>query len=241
MDRRFPTTRWTLILKAGDGNQDRRNEALEALCRAYWPPVYAYIRSRGTSRAEAEDLTQGFFQDFLARDEFTRVDSAKGKLRTFLLSSVTNYMAKDRRSRNRQRRGGDCQILPLEVTNAAGESRILEPEDHVTPETLFERQWALTVLSNVIEDLENRFEEKGRGDLFRALRFTISPAGESESYASIAERLGLTESTVKVSAHRLRELYRSQLRETIADTVLDDADIEEELQCLYRAFAEASS
>lgn len=232
----FPTTRWTLILKASGGFSEKRSEALEELCKAYWPPVYAFIRSRGKPSSEAEDLTQGFFAEFLSKDEFSRVDGEKGKLRTYLLKAVTNFMAKTHRDQNRQKRGGEWATIPLDWTGVPEENRILELEDHLTPEIIFERQWAMTVLERVLENLRKRYEEKGKGELFEALRFVISPGSEGPTYSEIASRLGLTETAVKVAAFRLRERYALQLRESIADTLLDDSDIESEIQRLMSAF-----
>lgn len=236
MNQPFPTTRWMLIQKAAGASSDRRSEALEELCKAYWPPVYAFIRSRGKSSSEAEDLTQGFFADFLSRNEFSRADGEKGRLRTYLLKAVSNFMAKAYRDQNRQKRGGDWAIVSLDFSGEGGESKILEPEDHLTAETIFERQWALTVLERVLETLRKRYQKKGKADLFEAIQFVVSPGAEGETYAQIANRLGLTETAVKVAAFRLRERYALQLRESIADTVLDDSDIESEIQRLMTAF-----
>lgn len=224
-------------MKAAGGSAARRSEALEELCKAYWPPVYAFIRSKGKPAAEAEDLTQGFFADFLSKDEFAKVDGEKGKLRSFLLKSVSNFMAKVHRDQNRIKRGGDWSMVSLDFAGEGGESRILEPEDHLTPETIFERQWALTILERVVSIIERRYEEKGNGELFRAIRFVISPGAEGETYSQIAKRLGITETAVKVAAFRLRERYAMQLRDSIADTLLDDSDVESEIQRLMNAFS----
>ncbi len=233
----FPTTRWTLIAKAAGVEPDQREKALEELCQTYWSPIYAYIRSKGAEVSEAEDLTQGFFADFLARDDFSKADQDRGKLRSFLLRAVSNYMAKDWRARSREKRGGKAEVVSLELTYEDGRSRVVEPEAGITPEQLYQRQWALTVLQQVVDELEKRYQEKGQTSLFEALRFVIAPgSGEPRSYTEIAEAENMSESAVKVAAHRLRERYGKQLRDTIADTVLEEEEIESEIRELMAAF-----
>lgn len=226
-----------MIAKAAGCDHSLREEALNALCRAYWEPVYAFIRSKGRDKADAQDLTQSFFAEFLMRDQFGRADSDKGKLRTFLLSSVQNFMAKDVRAGKRIKRGRDVSVVALDFINAEGEGGMIEPEDHLTPEVVFERQWALTVLEAVVRSLEKRYEASGKGELFRALRFVISPGAETESYREIARKLGMKENAIRTSVFRLRQRYALELRETIADTVVDDSEIENEIDRLRKAFS----
>ncbi|MDF1851142.1 MAG: sigma-70 family RNA polymerase sigma factor [Verrucomicrobiales bacterium] len=236
MNRPFPTTQWSLIARVAKYDDERRSQALEELCQLYWPPVYAFIRSKGASRAEAEDLTQGFFADLLARDDFAKVSSEMGKLRTFLLSSSRNYMANDWRSKQCLKRGGGAEVVSLDLTNENSEERIIEPEEKDTPESIFDRQWALTLLHHVVESLRQRYEAKGQGSLFEALRFVISSGSPGTTYKEIAAAEGMSESAVKVAAHRLKERYGQLLRETIADTLIDDAGVSEELRDLMSAF-----
>ena len=150
---------------------ETRRAALEELCSIYWPPVYAFVRSKGTSPAEAEDLTQGFFAEFLARDDFSKLDQSQRKLRSYLLQSVSNFMKKDWRNRTRKKRAGNEDAISLEGAGIEGESCLLEAADQTTPETIFERQWAATVLEQVFRRLEEDYAEKDQVSLFQALRF----------------------------------------------------------------------
>lgn len=233
----FPTTRWTLIARAAGAEPEQREQALEELCQSYWPPIYAFIRSKGASVSEAEDLTQGFFADILSRDDLAKADQDRGKLRSFLLRAVSNFMAKDWRARTRQKRGGNAEVVSLELTFEDGRSRIVEPQDDLTPDMLFQRQWALTVLQQAVEALEKSYSQTGKASIFKALRFVIAPGREQpRPFAEVAAEEGMSESAVKVAAHRLRDRYGKQLREIIADTVLDQDEVEEEMQVLMSAF-----
>ena len=232
----FPQTRWSLVARASDEAPDNRRVALEELCQFYWPPIYAFIRSKGASASEAEDLTQGFFAEFLSRDNFSKADEERGKLRTFLLRSVSNFMAQDWRDRNRLKRGGGTEVVSLDLTFDDGSDAVIEPENNLTPETLYQRQWAMTVLNNVVEVLREKYEEKDQSSLFESLRFVIAPGSESTPYSEVAKKEGMSESAVKVAAHRLRERYGKQLRETIGDTIGPDQDVEAEIRELMAAF-----
>lgn len=235
-NRPFPITRWSLVAKAGEKDSAKKKEALEALCSIYWPPIYAFIRSKGAPPAEAEDLTQGFFASFLARDDFARASREAGKLRTFMLAAVKDYMANDWRGRNCLKRGGGVDVVSIDLRYEDSREKIIEPVDHDTPETIFDRQWALTLLQNVFQALERKYEAKGRREVFDALHHVISTGGGGKTYSEIADRLGMTEGAVKVAAHRLRERYAKLLRETVADTVAADVDVSVELQELMAAF-----
>ncbi|MEX2578022.1 MAG: sigma-70 family RNA polymerase sigma factor [Verrucomicrobiales bacterium] len=232
----FPTTRWTLITRVAGGDDARKAEALEELCRIYWPPVYAFIRSKGASPTDAEDLTQGFFAEFLRREDFGKAQSERGNLRSFILKSVQNFMANDWRDRKRLKRGGEARLLSIDVDGSDGRSIILEPEDNTTPEIIFQRQWALSVLHRVVECLRERYVAKGRGDLFEALKFVINTNQPDRSYSEIANEFGMKEGAVKMAAHRLRERYGRLLKETIADTLVEGSDVDEELRELMNAF-----
>lgn len=233
----FPPTRWTLVSKASSAETQERCVALEELCRLYWPPVYAFIRSKGSSPEEAEDLTQGFFAEFLERQNFSQADDKRGKLRSYLLKSVSNFMARNYRNQTRQKRGGKARVLSLDMTDEEGNAILLEPEDGVTPESIFEKQWALTVLRQVFDQLQRRYREKNQTEIFESLRFVISSEEEGESYSQIATRLDMKENAVKVAAHRLRERYGIALREIIADTLAPDHNIDEEIRELMKVFS----
>ena len=238
----FPTTRWTLVAKAaaeGEGEEGAnfQQQALEELCRTYWPPIFAFIRSKGASVEEAEDLTQGFFVDFLRKDDFAKPERERGKLRTFLLTSVSHYMATDWRNKNRQKRGGGIEIVSMEMIADRQAGKLLEPHDNVTPEKLFLRQWALIVLDQVLSALRKRYQSDGKIELFEALKFVVSPGQERTSYAEVAEKLGSSQETLRVTAHRMRTRYRVLLRAAIAETLLEGENIEDEIRELMGSFA----
>ncbi len=235
-NRPFPATRWSLIAEVADLDPEKKAKALDELCRVYWSPVYAFIRSKGASRAEAEDLTQGFFLSFLARDDFAKASRECGKLRTYMLRSVQNFMHNDWRSRQCLKRGGGIEVISIDIEYEDGHGKFIEPTEKDTPESIFDRQWAITVLHNVLEALEQRYEKRGQGSLFQALRHVISTGEPGTSYAEVAEAEGMTESAVKVAAYRLRNRYASLLKETIADTLLEGEETGKELQELMAAF-----
>jgi len=232
----FPPTRWSLVARVSDRDPGEQARALEELCRTYWPPVYAFLRSRGEPHAEAEDLTQGVFASILERDNLARVSPERGKFRTFLLTAAKNFAANDRRHRQRLKRGGGVDVLSIDLTHQDSHERIIEPEEGDTPESIFERQWALTVLYQVFDELEERYSAKGQEKLFAALRFVVSPGETKRSYAEIATELGMSEGAVKVAAHRLRERYGRLLRDTIRDTLEEGGDVDEELRELINVF-----
>jgi RNA polymerase sigma-70 factor (ECF subfamily) len=215
---------------------ETRRAALEELCSIYWPPVYAFVRSKGISAAEAEDLTQGFFAEFLARDDFSKLDQEQGKWRSYLLQSVSNFMKKDWRNRTRQKRAGNENAISLEGADIEGEVGLLEAADQTSPEILFERQWAATVLEQVVRRLEEDYAEKNQTSLFEALRFVISPSDPRKTYAEVAEEESMTETAIKAAAYRLRERYSRLLRETIAETLLDKESVDDEIRILMQAF-----
>ena len=236
----FPTTRWTLVAKAAaqDGSvQAFQQQALEELCRTYWPPIFAFIRSKGASVEEAEDLTQGFFANFLRKDDFAKPERERGKLRTFLLTSVSNYMATDWRNKNRQKRGGGIEFVSIELMTDRQAYRLLEPHDRVTPEKLFLRQWALIVMDQVLSALRKSYQSKGQGELFEALKFVVNPGQEKTSYAELARQLGTTAGSLRKAAHTMRTHFRVLLRAAIADTVLEGENIEDEIRVVVGSFA----
>ena len=221
------------------GNDDTaiRQRALADLCTLYWPPVYAFVRSKGFSVHDAEDLTQGFFAQFLEREDFEKSNASRGKLRSYLLGAVNHYLSKESRKERRQKRGGAAQVLSIEADEA--ESRVLVPElaESVTPESIYDRQWATTLLENVIGELEDGYEKKGKAELFKALRPFISTAGVPSTSQEIAERFEMSEAAVRVTIHRLRQRYGVLLRQAVSDTLGPDEDVDAELRELMAAFS----
>jgi RNA polymerase sigma-70 factor (ECF subfamily) len=232
--RRFETTRWSVVLAARGSDEPRSRDAMATLCQLYWYPLYAFVRSRGSSREQAEDLTQAFFAHLLETDALRQVDPSKGRFRSFLLASVRNFAADERAKERAQKRGGG--VTPLSLDVEAAESRYaLEPAHRLTPERVFERQWALTVIEQALARLCRRYERSGKQGHFEALKTFLSGEKRPVPYAEVARRLGLSELAVKVAVHRLRKRFRDALREEIAQTVASEQEIDAELRSLYAA------
>lgn len=228
----FAATRWTLVLAAADaGVSPRAAEAMEELCRLYWYPLYAYIRRRGHEAHEAEDLTQEFFLRLLSKDFLAGVDRRKGKFRAFLLASLKHFLANQRDYDHAQKRGGGQTVISLDGLDAASRYG-LEPAHNLTPEKLFERQWAITVLDQVLTRLQQEFAAANRQVLFEQLKPFLAAGRHSGGYAEVATELGMTEGAVKTAVHRLRRRWRRLLREEIAQTVANPDDIDEEIRYL---------
>jgi RNA polymerase sigma factor (sigma-70 family) len=227
----FAATRWTLVLTAARGNASSAAAvALGELCRVYWYPLYAFLRRRGHTPHDAEDLTQEFFAQLLARQFLAKVDREKGKFRSFLLASLKNFLADERDRAKAQKRGGGRPTIPLD--SLAAETRYqLEPADELTPEKLFEKQWALALLEQVLSRLHDEMAADGKAAMFEELKTALT-GGRSGTYATIAEKLGMTEGAVKVAAHRLRRCYRELLKEEIAQTVAGPEEVEDEIRYL---------
>ena len=236
--RRFETTHWSIVIAAGAAADTAGRAALESLCAAYWYPLYAFERRFGTRAEEARDLVQGFFAELLEKDVLRQADRARGRFRTFLLAAFRHFVSREREKERALKRGGGRALLPLDFED--GESRFLrEPVDDRTPERLFERRWALTLLDGAVARLRDEHREAGREDLFEALRWTIGAGGAAEApWAEVGARLGMSEGAVKVAAHRLRRRYREVLRAAIAETVADPSDVDDEIRHLLEALAQ---
>lgn len=229
--RQFATTRWSLILAAGNSNQDGDSrKALTQLCEMYWYPLYAYLRRRGCSAHDSQDLIQAFFARLLEKRALAAADQPRGKFRSFLLTALKNFVANQRREGRRIKRGGGNAVLSLEFE--AGESRYQrEPADQRTPEDVFERRWALTLLEQSLERLRDEYIEAGKEKLFESLKDRLG--GGDTPYKQLAESVGMTEGSVKVAVHRLRARYREILREEIAQTVATPIEVDEELREMF--------
>ncbi len=233
----FVTTHWSVVLTAGRSETPRARAALETLCRAYWPPLYAYVRRRGHSVEEAQDLTQEFFARLLEHNRVSTADPEKGRFRSFLLTSMDHFLSDEwDKARAKKRGGGKVTFLDLgDAETKLGE----QLAETLTPEKVYERRWALTLLEQVYQRLGQEYEQQGKAALFEALRGSLAGAGGSAPYAELAERLGMTEGAVKVAVHRLRHRYRELLREIIAETVSGPEEVEDELRYLLRTLAGA--
>ena len=228
----FPTTRWTLVVAAGDPRRKEARSALVSLCESYWYPLYAYVRRRGYPADKAQDLTQEFFIRVLEGRYLDRADPEKGRVRAFILSSLKFFLA-DEGDRERARKRGGGVVLPLELST--GEKRYeREPGHDETPERIFERRWALSVLDRVVERLRIEFAHHGRPEHFDRLKVFL--LGQSDApYAALAREMNTSEGALKVAVHRLRKRYRELFRQEIADTVADPADVESEIRFLAAA------
>jgi RNA polymerase sigma factor (sigma-70 family) len=231
---RFASTRWSVVAAVGQGSSPQAQEALATLCRLYWYPLYAYARRRLASIEDAQDLTQEFFAQLLEKDYLQAADPNRGKFRSFLLTAFKHFMSKERDRAQAQKRGGGRAALPLDFQ--AGENRYhREPSDHLTPEILYERRWALTLLEQALGLLRQEFIGAGKQQLFEVLKNTLTGDGSAEPYAQIAEKLSMSEQAVKVAVHRLRQRYKELLREEIAQTVATNDEIDDELRDLFKA------
>jgi RNA polymerase sigma factor (sigma-70 family) len=225
----FPTTRWTLVVAAGDPRHKEAHSALVSLCENYWYPLYAYLRRRGHSADQAQDLTQEFFIRVLEGRYLHRADPEKGRFRSFIMTSLKFFVA-DEEDRHRARKRGGGMVVSLEFSS--GEERYQrEPAHDETPERIFERRWALSLLDRVVEKLREEFVQHGRPEHFERLKVFL--LGQSDApYAALAQEMNTSEGALKVAVHRLRKRYRELFRQEIADTVADPADVESELRYL---------
>jgi RNA polymerase sigma-70 factor (ECF subfamily) len=229
----FRTTRWSLVRSAG-GSDEAARASLEELCRDYWYPLYAFARRSGRSREAAEDLIQSFFARLLARDDLATVDPERGRFRSFLAAALRHHMANERQRENAAKRGGGRPVLSIDWQAADvrfGGDLAVER----TPEDLFERDWALTVLGDALERLRVEYEGRGRAELFAVIATALGRDVATESRAEQASRLGISEGALKTAISRARTRFRERLREVAADTVSDPDDADEELRRLFDA------
>lgn len=229
----FPATQWTVVLAAGGTQSPESAVALERLCGSYWYPLYAFVRRSGYSPADAEDLTQEFFARLLEHHWIAHADRHKGKFRSFLLMAMKRFLAKEWDRAKRLKRGGGVRLVPFQLDTA--ETRYCrEPSDTRTPEQMFEKQWALTLLEFVLARLSEDYARDGKGSLFRALEPCLIGSRDAQPYAALGDQLGMTEGAARVAVCRLRERYRECLKAEIAQTVASPAEVDEELRHLLR-------
>lgn len=230
----FATTQWSLVLQASRLDQPEAFEALEKLCRAYWYPLYAFARRQGCNPEEAQDATQEFFSRLLQKNHLEMVNPARGRFRSFLLAAMKNLLANERRAASRQKRGGDAQVFSLDEVEAEQRYR-LEPADPLTPELLFDRRWAETILARVLDRLESEFT--GHTMRFHELKAFLVDARGANAFADVATRLGVTEPALKSVVHRMRRRYADLFRFEVAQTVADPTDVEAEIRHMCTVLA----
>jgi RNA polymerase sigma-70 factor (ECF subfamily) len=226
----FSTTNWSVILEA-QGQSPAAQQALEKLCRTYWRPVYSFIRREGTKPEEAEDLTQSFFALLLKRRNFDAVRKEKGRLRSYLLTSLKHFLISEHRRAVTLKRGKAQQPVPLDELTAAGLAE-LEPADHLSADRVYERRWALTLMDQVLRRLKAEYCAAGKAALFDSLKKLLPDEPDGQSRADIATELGMTDNALRQAFHRFRHRYQLLLREEISHTVAIASDIEDELRYL---------
>ncbi|MEQ8790533.1 MAG: sigma factor [Pirellulaceae bacterium] len=226
--RRFATTQWSVVLAAGERRGGDSRRALAQLCEAYWYPLYAYVRRREGDPHRAQDLTQAFFAHLLEKNAIGRADPDRGRFRAFLLASLKNFLANEYNKARAAWRGGDVACLSLDFD--VGETRYrIEPRENVTPETLYERRWILTMLDHVLDDLRGELVAAGRGDQFEHLKSALTGEATAAEYESAAAALGVSAAAAKQAAYRLRRRYRELFRAEVAKTVADESEVDQEI------------
>lgn len=233
----FNTTHWTIVLACADeSDAERAQQSLASLFQTYWYPLYAYVRRRGYSEHDAEDLVQAFCLHLQEKHAIGKADRQRGKFRTFLLSSLQNFLANEKERAGAQKRGGGRELIRLDAEEADARYR-LEPVYAVTPETIFEKRWAHALLEQTVSGLRADFITRGKGRLFDGLSSFLTSDLHETSYRTAAEQLGLPLSAIKTTVHRLRRDYRSKLREEISRTVSSPDEIDAELLYLRKVLA----
>ncbi|MBK1881325.1 sigma-70 family RNA polymerase sigma factor [Luteolibacter pohnpeiensis] len=232
----FATTRWTMVMAAGDRESASSDAALQSLCSIYWFPLYAYIRRRGYTKEDAEDRTQEFIVGLLAREDLSGLDRSRGKFRAFLLASLKHFLANQHAKSNRQKRGGHLTHLSLDWQSADHRFQVVD-DQQPSPDLAFDREWAITLLEQVLAKLRREAEASGTVDRFDALKSYLSLAKGEMSYGQKAAELGWEEGAVRVAVHRLRKRYRSMLKLEISKTLDDPEMVDEELEVLMASFS----
>ncbi|HEX4120565.1 MAG TPA: sigma-70 family RNA polymerase sigma factor [Verrucomicrobiae bacterium] len=210
---------------------------MHRLCNLYWYPIYAFIRRRGSNKEEAEDLTQAFFAHLLEGEVLRKVDQDKGRFRSFLLAALTNYLNNEWDKSQTLKRGGRRQLISLDEANAEGLYRN-EPIGNLSPERLFDRQWASLLIEKVFVQLRDEYESVNKAALLARLEPLLAQEIEPGVYARIATELSMSEGAIKVTLHRLRRRFGELLRREVADTVADAADLDEEIRYLFSAISD---
>ena len=240
--RQFATTRWSLILSAANsesGEQEART-SLDELCRTYWRPVFSFVCRRGYSMEDAQDLTQDFFVKILGRNWLQHADPNRGRFRSLLLKSLENFLINVAEGTHTRKRGGDVEFVSWDDWTAEAPSQLsISPHalESLPPERLFDLRWAVTVVEHALRRLREECEAKGKRRLFHALSCYLTAERDEVSYANLSAALGIAESAVRKQLHTMRQRYRSLLRDEVAHTVADPADVEDEIRHLCAALA----
>lgn len=232
----FATTHWSVVLGAGETGSAQAAAALEQLCRAYWYPLYAFVRRRGYTSADAQDLTQSFFARLLERGSLRNIQREGGRFRSFLLTALNHFLLDEWDKARAGKRGGGRAILSLDEQEADGRYR-LEPADVSSADKLFERRWALTVLESALDKLRAECAAGGKAQLFELLHARLTDDVPDGAYDGLAAQLNLAPGTVAVTLHRLRKRYREFVRAEVANTVATPSEVDEEMRALKAALS----
>ena len=228
----FATTRWSIVVAAGKESSPGAKQALAALCETYWVPLYGYVRRRVNSVAEAHDLTQAFFTEFLEKEFVADADPQRGRFRAFLLTAMKHFLSKEWQKARAQKRGGGRTPLSLDF-NRADSAFELEATSQLTAEQIFDRDWAMTLLTRILERLKSEFETSGRLHHFNELKPFLVGDHSGKTWAGVAQRLEVTEAAAKMAGSRMRKRYRELLREEIAQTVSSPNEVDDEIRKLF--------
>ena len=232
----FTSTHWSVVLAAGGTASPAADTALEQLCRTYWPPLYAFARRRGYPPHDAQDLTQEFFSRLIEKDFLQAVDRSKGRFRSFLLAALEHFLANEWRNAHTQKRGGGFAFISTDAES--GEQHYLQvPASTLTPERVFDQQWALTLLNQTLNRLRAEFVAAGKEAWFDAIKIFLTGEKRAATYAELAVTLGTTEAALKMAVSRMRRRYGELLRAEIAGTVSGPEEVEEELRALFGALS----
>ncbi|HEU0273757.1 MAG TPA: sigma-70 family RNA polymerase sigma factor [Candidatus Udaeobacter sp.] len=240
--REFVTTRWSLIFSAANSGSEEQKvrDALSELCRTYWRPIFSFVRARGYSVEDAQDLTQDFFLIILKENWLQHADRDRGRFRSLLLRSLQNFLINAAHKTHAHKRGGDVQFIPWDDWAAEAPSQSFnsaQTSDSLPPERLFDLTWATTVVEHALQHLREECESKGKLWLFRALSPHLTDARDEISYAALSADLGVAETVVKKQLHKMRERYRALLRAEVSRTVTNPADVDDEIRYLCAALA----
>lgn len=227
---KFETTRWSVVLAAGDGSSVTARRALERLCRTYWQPVYAFVRRSGCRAEDARDMTQGFFAEIIADASICRADPGRGRFRSFLLGALKHFLADENDRANAKKRGGDVEFVPLDIALAEERYGIESASHNGSPDHEYDRAWALSVLDRALERLWEEFALPGRAQLFDGLKGFLTGDKTAPTFEAAAAKLKITEGAAKMTVTRMRQRFRALVRQELAHTVLTTEELEEELR-----------
>lgn len=232
----FAATRWSMVFRAAAPDEKQSKKDLEEICRACWYPIYAFVRRQGYSPEDAQDLAQGFFVHLLENNVLSHADPERGRFRSFLLGAVRHFVSNEARKKRAEKRGGKVSFVSVHADEAEEryEREIAHPD---TPEKLFQRSWAENIIQRAVDALEKNYEKQGKLDLFHALQPFLTGNSNPSSYEELGRSLGMSSGTIAVAVFRMRKRYGELLRNEIAQTVEDPADIEHEIRTLLEALA----